>query len=111
MSSKKLFLLNAMALIYCAHFAFSKNPRISSTGINTSAVFGFANSLMEVIIKEAPTHIGVAFDTASPTFRHESFEAYKANRQEQPEDIRVAIPYVIRLLECFRIPVLMLDGY
>lgn len=100
-----------MALIYRAHFAFSKNPRISSTGINTSAVFGFANSLMEVIIKEAPTHIGVAFDTASPTFRHESFEAYKANRQEQPEDIRVAIPYVIRLLECFRIPVLMLDGY
>ncbi len=111
MSSKKLFLLDAMALIYRAHFAFSKNPRITSTGINTSAVFGFVNSLMEVITKEAPTHIGVAFDTASPTFRHETFEAYKANRQEQPEDIRVAIPYVIRLLQCFRIPVLMLDGY
>ncbi len=111
MSSKKLFLLDAMALIYRAHFAFSKNPRITSTGINTSAVFGFVNSLMEVITKEAPTHIGVAFDTASPTFRHETFEAYKANRQEQPEDIRIAIPYVIRLLQCFRIPVLMLDGY
>lgn len=111
MSSKKLFLLDAMALIYRAHFAFSKNPRITSTGINTSAVFGFINSLMEVITKEAPTHIGVAFDTASPTFRHTAFEAYKANRQEQPEDIRIAIPYVIRLLQCFRIPVLMLDGY
>jgi DNA polymerase-1 len=110
-SEKKLFLLDAMALIYRAHFAFSKNPRITSTGINASAVFGFANSLLEVITKEKPTHIGVAIDTAAPTFRHETFVEYKANRQEQPEDIQVAIPYVKRLLECFQIPVIGIDGY
>lgn len=110
-TGKKLFLLDAMALIYRAHFAFSKNPRVTSTGINTSAVFGFTNSLLEVLQKEQPTHIGVAFDTASPTFRHEAFEDYKANRQEQPEDIQTAIPYVKRLLECFGIPVFAVEGY
>lgn len=110
-SQKKLFLLDAMALIYRAHFAFSKNPRITSTGINTSAVLGFANSLLEVISKEKPTHIGVAFDTAAPTFRHTDYVEYKANRQEQPEDVTKAIPYVQRLLECFQIPVIYYDGY
>lgn len=108
---KKLFLIDAMALIYRAHFAFSKNPRITSTGINSSAVFGFANSLIEILQKEKPSHIAVAFDTSSPTFRHEAFEDYKANRQEQPEDIRTAIPYVKRLLECFQIPLFAVDGF
>jgi DNA polymerase I len=109
--SKKLFLLDAMALIYRAHFAFSKTPRITSTGINTSAVLGFTNSLLEVIKKEKPTHIGVAIDTAAPTFRHVNFEAYKAHRQEQPEDISTAIPYIRRLLECMQIPLIGLDGF
>ncbi|MFL5730661.1 MAG: DNA polymerase I [Cytophagaceae bacterium] len=109
--SKKLFLLDAMALIYRAHFAFSKTPRISSTGLNTSAVLGFTNSLLEVINKEKPTHIGVAIDTAAPTFRHENFEAYKAHRQEQPEDISIAIPYIKRLLECMQIPLIGIDGF
>lgn len=109
--SKKLFLLDAMALIYRAHFAFSKNPRITSTGINTSAVLGFTNSLLEVISKEKPTHIGVAIDTAAPTFRHEAFVEYKAHRQEQPEDISSAIPYIKTLLECMQIPLIGIDGF
>jgi DNA polymerase-1 len=109
--SKKLFILDAMALIYRAHFAFSKNPRVTSAGLNTSAVFGFTNTLWEVITKEKPTHIAVAFDTAEPTFRHESFEEYKANRQEQPEDITVAIPLVKKLLKSFNISVLEMPGF
>ena len=76
-----------MALIYRAHFAFSKNPRINSRGINTSAVFGFANTLPEVLEKEKPSHIGVGFDLSGPIFRHEKFEGYKAQRQERPEKI------------------------
>lgn len=96
--SNKLFLLDAMALIYRAHFAFSKNPRITSTGLNTGAVFGFTNSVLEIISKEKPTHLAVAIDTAAPTFRHENFTEYKANRQEQPEDITIAIPYVEKML-------------
>ncbi|MFT4031722.1 MAG: DNA polymerase I [Siphonobacter sp.] len=108
---KKLFLLDAMALIYRAHFAFAKTPRITSTGMNTSAVFGFANTLLDVLKKENPSHLGVAFDTPQPTFRHTRFEAYKAHRQQQPEDITIAIPYVKRLCEALCIPVLKLDGY
>jgi DNA polymerase I len=107
----KLFLLDAMALIYRAHFAFIKAPRITSKGLNTSAVFGFTNTLLEVLQKEKPTHIGVAFDTAAPTFRHVQYEAYKAQREAQPEDITVAIPLVKRLLDAMCIPVLVLDGY
>nr|WP_295928572.1 DNA polymerase I [uncultured Dyadobacter sp.] len=107
----KLFLLDAMALIYRAHFAFIKAPRITSKGLNTSAVFGFTNTLLEVLQKEKPTHIGVAFDTAAPTFRHIQFEAYKAQREAQPEDITVAIPLVKRLLRGMCIPILELDGY
>jgi DNA polymerase-1 len=107
----KLFLLDAMALIYRAHFAFIKAPRITSKGLNTSAVFGFTNTLLEVLIKEKPTHIGVAFDTSAPTFRHVQYEAYKAQREAQPEDISVAIPLVKRLLKGMCIPVLELDGY
>ena len=108
---KKLFLFDAMALIYRAHFAFAKTPRISSKGINTSAVFGFANTILEVINKEKPDYLGVAFDTPAPTFRHVEYTPYKAQRQEQPEDITVAIPYVKRLVEAMDIPLLILDGY
>ncbi|HVD97886.1 MAG TPA: DNA polymerase I [Cytophagaceae bacterium] len=108
---KKLFVLDAMALIYRAHFAFSKNPRVTSAGLNTSAVFGFTNTLWEVISKEKPTHIAVAFDTPEDTFRHDNYSEYKANRQEQPEDITLAIPLVKKLLKCFNIPVLEIPGY
>ncbi len=108
---KKLFLLDAMALIYRAHFAFQKTPRITSTGMNTSAVFGFANTLLEVLSKEKPTHIGVAFDTPEPTFRHIQFEAYKAQREKQPEDITIAIPYIKRLCAAMNIPMLIMPGY
>lgn len=108
---KKLFLFDAMALIYRAHFAFAKTPRISSKGINTSAVFGFANTILEVIQKEKPDYLGVAFDTSAPTFRHVEYTPYKAQRQVQPEDITIAIPYVKRLVEAMDIPILILDGY
>ena len=90
-----------MALIYRAHFAFSKNPIINSKGINTSAIYGFLNTLLEVIKKENPSHIGVAFDTKAPTFRSKMFKEYKANRQKQPEDIQVAIPYIKKILKDF----------
>ncbi|WP_373514448.1 DNA polymerase I [Persicitalea sp.] len=109
--TQKLFLLDAFALIYRAHFAFIKAPRITSSGMNTSAVFGFTNTLLEVLKKEAPTHIGVAFDTPKKTFRHEQFKEYKAQREAQPEDITVAIPYVKRLLEAMNIPILLVEGY
>jgi DNA polymerase-1 len=108
---KKLFLIDAMALIYRAHFAFSKNPRINSRGLNTSSVFGFANTLLEVLDKEKPSHIGVGFDLPGPTFRHEQFEAYKAQRQEQPEDITLAIPYIKQLLIGMDIPILEMSGF
>ncbi|GIV37121.1 MAG: DNA polymerase I [Cyclobacteriaceae bacterium] len=107
----KLFLLDAMALIYRAHFAFTKTPRINSKGINTSVPFGFTNTLLEVLQKQKPTHIGVAFDTSAPTFRDELFTAYKATRQETPEDIRYGLPKVKEILRGFNIPVLELDGY
>jgi DNA polymerase-1 len=109
--TKKLFLLDAMALIYRAYFAFSKNPRINSKGLNTSAVLGFANTLYDVIKNEKPTHIGVAFDTMAPTKRHEAFVEYKAQREKMPEDLAVALPYIQRLLEGFNIPILSKDGY
>ncbi|OIN57453.1 DNA polymerase I [Arsenicibacter rosenii] len=109
--NRKLFLLDAMALIYRAHFAFNKSPRITTRGLNTSCIFGFMNSLLEVLTKEKPTHIGVAFDTSKKTFRHEQFEQYKANRQSQPEDITVAIPYIKQIVEAMNIPLLWLDGY
>ncbi|GAB2621046.1 DNA polymerase I [Belliella aquatica] len=108
---KKLFLLDAMALIYRAHFAFSKNPRINSKGLNTGIMLGFTNTLLEVLEKERPTHIAVAFDTKAPTFRHVQFEAYKANRQAQPEDIEIGIPWVKQIVEAFDIPILELDGF
>lgn len=108
---KKLFLLDGMALMYRAHFALSKNPRFTSSGINTSAVMGFTNTLLDVIKKEKPTHIAVVFDTDAPTERHTSFEAYKAHRQAMPEDLAAAMPYVIKLITGFNIPVITSDGY
>jgi DNA polymerase-1 len=110
-SKKKLFLLDAMALIYRAHFAFSRTPRVNSKGFNTGASLGFTNSLLEIIQKQKPTHIAVAFDTFEPTFRHEKFEEYKAQRQAMPEDVRSNIPWVKQIVEGFNIPVLELDGY
>ncbi len=111
MADKKLFLLDAYALIYRAHFAFTKNPRINSKGHNTSVPFGFTNTLLEVIQKQKPTHIAVAFDTAAPTFRDEIFKEYKATRQESPEDIRSGIPIVKEIIRGFNIPILELDGF
>lgn len=108
---KTLFLLDAMALIYRAHFAFSKNPRINSKGLNTGAPFGFTNSLYEIIDKRKPTHIAVAFDTSAPTFRHVRYEPYKANREETPEDIKIGTPIIKDIVRAFNIPVLELDGY
>ncbi|HEY0667037.1 MAG TPA: DNA polymerase I [Sphingobacteriaceae bacterium] len=108
---KKLFLLDAFALIYRAHFALSKSPRFTSAGLNTSAIMGFTNTLLEVIRKENPTHMAVVFDTDAPTERHTDFTEYKAHRQAMPEDLALAIPYVIRLIEGFRIPVITSDGF
>ena len=108
---KKLFLLDAFALIYRAHFALSKNPRFTASGLNTSAVMGFTNTLLEVLKKEKPSHMAVVFDTSAPTERHVEFEAYKAHREAMPEDLAKAIPYIIRLIEGFNIPVITSDGY
>jgi DNA polymerase-1 len=108
---KKLFLLDAFALIYRAHFAFSKNPRYTAGGLNTSAVMGFTNTLLEVLKKEKPSHMAVVFDTSAPTERHVEFAAYKAHREAMPEDLATAIPYIIRLIEGFNIPVISSDGY
>jgi DNA polymerase-1 len=109
--TKKLFLLDAMALIYRAFYALNKNPRINSKGLNTSAIVGFANTLFDVIRNEKPTHIGVAFDTHAPTIRSEGFAEYKANRQAMPEDLAKSIPYIYKLIEGFNIPLLFVDGY
>lgn len=110
-ATKKLFLLDGMALIYRAHFALSKTPRFTSTGINTSAVMGFANTLMEVLKKERPSHIAVVFDTDAPTERHTDFVAYKAHREAMPEDLSAALPYIFKLIEGFHIPVITKDGF
>lgn len=108
---KKLFLLDAYALIYRAHFAFTKTPRINSKGHNTSVPFGFSNTLLEVIQKQKPTHIGVAFDTTAKTFRDDIYPEYKSTRQETPEDIRYGIPICKDIIRGFNIPILELDGY
>ncbi len=110
-NKKKLFLLDAFALIYRAYFAFSNNHRINSKGVNTSAILGFTNTLLEVLKKEKPSHIAVVFDTAKPTVRHVEFAEYKAHREEMPEDLSASIPYIIKIIEGFNIPVLYSDGY
>jgi DNA polymerase-1 len=108
---KKLFLLDGFALIFRAHFAFINNPRINSKGLNTSAVFGFTNTILEIIKNQKPTHIAVAFDTAEPTHRHTEFEAYKAHRDEMPEDISAAIPYIFELLKAMNICTFSKGGF
>ena len=108
---KRLFLLDGMALIYRAHFALIRSPRFTSSGMCTSAVFGMINTLLHITKSENPTHIAAVFDTPEPTFRHEKFEAYKAQRDEMPEDLSEQIPYVIRLFEAFNIPVIRMPGY
>ena len=108
---EKLFLLDAYALIYRAYYAFIKNPRINSKGMNTSAIFGFVNTLADVLKRQQPTHIGVAFDPAGPTFRHEAYEQYKAQREETPEDIRLSVPIIKEIITAFRIPILEVPGY
>lgn len=111
MREKKLFLLDGMALVYRAYFAFSQNPRVTSYGFNTSAIFGYTTTLLDVIKKEKPTHIGVSFDTSAPTARHIEYEHYKAHREEQPEDITKALPYIRQITEALNIPLLIMDGY
>lgn len=107
----KLFLLDAYALIYRSYYAFIKNPRINSKGLNTSAIVGFVNTLQEVLTKEQPTHLGVAFDPHGPTFRSDAYPAYKAQREATPEDIRKAVPIIKNLLKAWNIPILQVDGY
>ncbi|MCQ2285642.1 MAG: DNA polymerase I [Bacteroidales bacterium] len=109
--TKKLFLLDAMALVYRAYYALAKTPRITSKGLNTSAILGFTNTLIEVLKKEKPTHIAVSFDTGAPTIRHADFAEYKANRESTPEDILASIPYIKQILSAFGIPIITMDGY
>lgn len=110
-TERKLFLLDAYALIYRAFFAFSNNPRINSKGFNTSAIFGFTNTLLEILNKEKPTHIAVVFDMEGPTQRHVEFEAYKANREEMPEDLQKSIPLIMELIKGFNIQTLGISGH
>ncbi|MDB6020357.1 MAG: polymerase, partial [Pedosphaera sp.] len=104
---KKLFLLDGMALVYRAHFAFATRPILTSKGVNTSALYGFTNTLLDIINSQQPTHIAVAFDTQAPTQRHVEFPAYKAQREEMPEDLSAALPHVRRMIEAFNIPVII----
>ena len=108
---KRLFLLDAYALIFRAYFAFIRNPRVTSKGMDTSAVFGFALALLDLLEKENPTHVAVVFDTSAPTKRHEEYPEYKANRDETPEAIKIATPLIKKMLEGFGIPTLGVDGY
>lgn len=109
--SQRLFLLDGMALLYRAHFAFIKAPIRTSDGVNTSALYGFANTLLDILKNQQPTHLAVALDTSAPTPRHEMFPAYKAQREEMPEDISMAIPQIKRLMEAMNVPILVRDGY
>ena len=108
---KRLFLLDAMALIYRAYYALNKNPRINSKGLNTSAVLGFTNTLYDILRNEHPSHIAVSFDSIAPTQRHTDFTAYKAHRESMPEDIGTALPYIFKVIEAFNIPAITVEGY
>jgi DNA polymerase-1 len=110
-TDNRLFLLDAYALIFRAYYAFIKSPRINSKGLNTSAIFGFTNTLLEILEKEHPSHIAVVFDHKSPTFREQEYAAYKANRDETPEDIKLSEPFIRRIISAFRIPILEAPGY
>ena len=109
--TKKLFLLDGMALVYRAHFALVSRPIFTSKGANSSALFVFINTLLDLLQNQLPTHIAVSFDTEAPTERHREFPEYKIQREAMPEDIAWALPHVRQLLEAFNIPVLMCDGY
>ena len=108
---EKLFLLDAYALIYRAYYALIKNPRINSKGQNTSAILGFVNTLEDVLKRQSPTHIGIAFDPSGPTFRHEAYEQYKAQREETPEAIRESVPIIKEIIRAYHIPILEVSGY
>jgi DNA polymerase-1 len=108
---KKLFLLDAYALIFRAYYAFIRTPRINSKGLNTSAMFGFTNTLLDIINNEKPSHIAVVFDAPEQTLREIDYEAYKANREETPEDIKLSVPWIMKIIEGFNIPILMAPGY
>src|SRR6187401_2625349 len=109
--AKKVFLLDAYALIFRAYYALIRSPRLTSKGKNTNAQFGFTNTLVELLNKQKPTHMAVCFDTSAPTERHTDFADYKANRQETPEDISAAVPDIKKIIEGFNIPVVAIDGY
>src|SRR3984893_13514873 len=109
--SKKVFLLDAMALVFRAYYALIRNPRITSKGKNTNAQFGFTNTLVDLIINQHPSHMAVCFDTHAPTERHTDFSEYKANRQEAPEDLLSALPDIKRIIQGFNIPIVEVDGY
>src|SRR5947209_15758918 len=109
--AKRLFLLDGMSLVYRAHFALIARPIFTSKGINSSALYGFTQTVLEILKNQQPTHLAVAFDTDAPTARHAAFKEYKATRQTMPEDLSAALPHVRRMLEAFRIPVLICDGY
>ncbi len=111
MADKKLFLLDAYALIYRSYYALIRNPMFNSSGFNTSTIFGFINTLEEVLAKEKPTHIAIAFDPPTPTFRHEMYPPYKAQREETPEEIRKSVPHIRELIEAYRIPIIECPGY
>ena len=112
MEDKRLFLLDAYALIYRAYYALIRSPRVTSKGLNTSAIFGFCNTLSEILKKENPTHIAVCFDPkGGDTFRHEVYPEYKAQRDKQPEDITLSIPYIKEILEAYHIPAIEIAGY
>ena len=108
---KKLFLLDAYALIFRSYYAFIRNPMYNNEGLNTSCIFGFINTLEELLSKEKPTHIAVAFDPPGPNFRHEMFPQYKANRDATPEDIIKSVPYIKDILKAYGIPIIQIDGY
>lgn len=110
-NDKRLFLLDAYALIFRSYYAFIRNPRVTTKGMNTSAVFGFLLTLQELLLKQKPSHIAVIFDPPGPTFRNEIYPLYKANRDATPEDIRIAVPWIKKLLEAYRIPVIEVPGF
>ncbi len=110
-SDKKLFLLDAYALIFRAYYAFIRNPRINTKGMNTSAMFGFTNVLLDVLKNEKPSHLAVVFDPPEGNFRSETFADYKANREETPEDIRVSVPWIMKILKGFGVPIIMVNGF
>ncbi len=110
-NQKKLFLLDAYALIYRSYFAFIRAPRFNSKGVNCSAMYGFTNSLVQLLETENPNYVGVVFDVSAPTFRHEIFPAYKANRDAMPEDLRISIPYIRKIIEAFNIPIVEMAGF